>query len=88
MTDCLLSSFYPGVMTSSDHADPLQSDNLSPDLALPKAEIDFSEEDLSLNLDPRGTRIANSLARNPRPIGLAGHVIPPVHPVSGAQAHR
>jgi len=76
----LMRGFYPGVMHSSEHILGMQSENLSPELALPKAEIDFAEEDLSLNLDPRGTRIAKSLARAPHMVGLTGHVISPVQP--------
>jgi hypothetical protein len=59
----------------------MQPESVPSDLALPKVEVDFSEEDLSLNLDPRGTRIVNSFARTPR-IGRPGHAISPVQPVS------
>lgn len=60
----------------------MEAEKLSTEeLTLPMADIDLAQEDLSLNLDPRGTRIVNSLAHAPRTVGLPGHVLSPIHPV-------
>lgn len=76
----LMRGFYPGVIPSRNYGE-IELDS-SPTRAseIPEFGFNISQEDLSLNLDPRGTRIVKSLAGTPRAIGSPRHVLSPIQP--------